>query len=50
MKTENQNIAAMLYERECPFGYQCCSTDCIECIKLHTEEKNVAERKNEKEE
>ena len=50
MKTENQRIAVILYDRECPFGYQCFSPDCIECMKLHIEEKNVAERDNKKEE
>lgn len=42
MKTENQSLAVLLYDRECPFEYKCLSSDCIECIRLHTEGQSVA--------
>lgn len=31
-------LATLLHERDCPFDYQCLSTDCIECVKLRMEE------------
>lgn len=42
MQTENKSLAVLLHDRECPFGYQCLSPDCIECMKLHAEEQSAA--------
>ena len=36
--TQNENsFTTLLYERKCPFDYQCLSTDCMECVKMHME-------------
>jgi hypothetical protein len=32
-----QTLAALLYERKCPFDYRCLSTDCMECVKMQME-------------
>ena len=37
MKQSNQILAALLHSRECPFGYKCKATDCVECVKKHME-------------
>ena len=37
MAPSNQPLAALLHIRECPFGYQCKATDCIECVKIRME-------------
>ena len=37
MGHSNQTLAALLHGRECPFGYQCKNTDCIECVKIRME-------------
>lgn len=34
---DEQIMAAMLHNRECPAGFQCLAVDCIECIKKHME-------------
>lgn len=33
----NKPLTTLLYNRECPFSYCCLSSDCLECLKLHTE-------------
>ena len=33
----NQILVTLLHERKCPFDYQCLSTDCMECVKMHME-------------
>lgn len=47
MKQSNQILAALLHGRECPFGYQCMATDCVECVKIRME-KGGAEDGKEK--
>ena len=37
MQKSNQILAAVLHGRECPFGYQCMATDCVECVKIRME-------------
>ena len=37
MEQREQPMVDLLYSRECPFAYQCLSTDCIECVKMHME-------------
>ena len=37
MSHNNQTLATLLHNRECPFGYQCMATDCIECLKAYME-------------
>jgi hypothetical protein len=37
MEQGEQLMADLLHNRECPVGYQCLATDCIECLKLHME-------------
>lgn len=37
MSQNEQTFASLLYERKCPFDYQCLSTDCMECMKMHME-------------
>ena len=37
MKPGNQTLAALLHGRECPFGYQCMTMDCVKCVKMHME-------------
>ena len=41
MKQNDQILAALLHSRECPFGYQCMATDCIECVKIRMEKGGV---------
>lgn len=31
----NQNMASVLHNKNCPYGYQCMALDCIECQELH---------------
>lgn len=33
----SDQLSTLLYERECPYDYQCLATDCMECIKMHME-------------
>ena len=40
MKQNEQTLAALLHNRECPFGYQCKATDCIECVKIRMEKRS----------
>ena len=37
MKKGSQILAELLHGRECPFGYQCMATDCVECVKAYME-------------
>ena len=37
MEKNEQTLAALLHGRECPFGYECMATDCVECVKIHME-------------
>ena len=37
MKQNDQTLVTLLYDRECPFDYQCMANDCIECVKMHME-------------
>lgn len=37
MQNGNQILADLLHGGECPFGHQCMSTDCVECVKIHME-------------
>ena len=37
MKKGSQILAELLHARECPFGYQCKATDCVECVKAYME-------------
>ena len=37
MEPSNQSLSSLLYKRECPFGYQCKTNDCMECAKIHME-------------
>ena len=39
MKQNEQTLATLLHNRECPFGYQCMATDCIECVKIRMEKR-----------
>ena len=32
-----QAMATLLYDRKCPFDYQCEAMDCMECVKMHME-------------
>lgn len=43
MAPSNQPLAALLHIRECPFGYQCMTTDCIECVKIRMEKGSDAD-------
>lgn len=43
MEHNNQTLAALLHSRECPFGYQCMATDCIECVKIRMEKGSDAD-------
>lgn len=37
MEQKQQITATMLHNKECPVGYKCLATDCIECLKIHME-------------
>ena len=37
MERSDQTLAALLYDRKCPFDYQCKAVDCVECVKIHME-------------
>lgn len=37
MESTNENVGSILHEKQCPFGYQCLTTDCMECAKLYME-------------
>lgn len=37
MDLSKQALVALLYDRKCPFDYQCKANDCMECVKLHME-------------
>ena len=37
MEPSNQSLSSLLYDRQCPYDYQCLSNDCIECVKMHME-------------
>lgn len=37
MEQKKQIMAPLLHSRECPVGYKCQATDCIECLKIHME-------------
>lgn len=47
MEQNEQTLAGLLHDRECPFDYQCVATDCMECVKKHME-KGGAEDGKEK--
>lgn len=29
--------AGLLYEQDCPVGYNCLATDCMECLEMHAD-------------
>lgn len=31
----DQNVAAVLHNKECPHGHQCQALDCIECMEIY---------------
>lgn len=36
--TKGQNgVAGLLYGKDCPLDYKCLTTDCMECLKMHTD-------------
>ena len=37
MEQKQQLPATMLHNKECPVGYKCLATDCVECLKIHME-------------
>lgn len=37
MEQKQQITATMLHNKECPVGYECLATDCVECLKIHME-------------
>lgn len=37
MEQKQQITATMLHNKECPVGYNCLATDCVECLKIHME-------------
>lgn len=37
MEQKQQLPATMLHKKECPVGFKCLATDCIECLKIHME-------------
>lgn len=37
MEQDEQIMAKLLYDRECPVGFQCLDMNCIECVKKHME-------------
>ena len=37
MERSDRALAALLYERKCPFDYRCKAVDCVECAKIHME-------------
>lgn len=48
MKKCNQILADLLHGGECPFGYKCIATDCVECVKKHMEKEGVEGGKAER--
>lgn len=37
-ETSNQgSLAGLLYEQDCPVGYNCLAMDCMKCLELHAE-------------
>ena len=37
-ETPNQgSLAGLLYEQDCPVGYNCLAMDCMKCLELHAE-------------
>ena len=41
MEQSNHTLVTLLYDRECPFDYQCLANDCMECVKMHMEKEGV---------
>ena len=41
MAPSNKPLASLLHIRECPFGYQCMATDCMECAKIRMEKGGI---------
>ena len=37
MEQKEHIVATLLHGRECPVGYECLATDCVECLKIHME-------------
>ena len=37
---DDMNMAGLLFNKECPFDYQCKALDCMECAEMHREEQN----------
>lgn len=35
---KQQPMTNLLHKSECPYDYQCLSTDCMECVKMHMEQ------------
>lgn len=39
---ENEkSMEILLHAHECPFNYQCMAVDCVECVKIYTEQQNT---------
>jgi hypothetical protein len=39
MENEN-NVAGLLLNKDCPFDYKCRAMDCMECMNIYMEEGN----------
>jgi hypothetical protein len=36
--TQDQDgLAMLLYEQDCPVGYNCLATDCMECLEMYAD-------------
>lgn len=46
MQQNEDTLVTLLYDRECPFGYQCMTNDCMECVKMHMEKGKVINESN----
>jgi hypothetical protein len=47
MEQKEQIAATLLHDKECPVGYKCLATDCMECLKIHMEKGTEDGRKKE---
>ena len=34
---DKPRIDGLLYDKDCPFGYNCLAVDCMECIELRVD-------------
>ena len=41
MEQSNEALVNLLYKRECPFDFNCLTTDCMECVKIHMEKEGA---------